>query len=120
MVAYSYRCCSAKLMHPWRRIDARFPNGARDDGKVEISVEDISDPMRFKILVTGSGLGLDYKINVAQESAFQSQVLIDRSWFRAVYSATGIIRLAQASVRSGIRTGTYSGMHSSVNHRNIT
>ena len=107
-------------MLPLRGIDARFPNSARDDGKVEISVEDISDPMRFKISVTGNGLGLDYRLNVAQDSAFQSQALIDRPWFRAVYSATGIIRLAQAPVRSGIRTGTYSGINSSMNHRNVT
>lgn len=101
-------------------IDARFPNSVRDDGKIEISVEDISDPMRFKISVTGNGLVLDYKPNVVQGAAFQSQALIDRPWFRAVYSATGVIRLVQAPVRSGIRTGTYSGMDVSMTHGNVT
>jgi hypothetical protein len=40
-------------------IEARFPDTARDDGKVEISIENINDPARIMISVTDNGVGLD-------------------------------------------------------------
>lgn len=40
-------------------IEARFPDTARQDGKIEIAISDINDPARIMISVTDNGIGLD-------------------------------------------------------------
>jgi hypothetical protein len=40
-------------------IEARFPETARQEGKVEIAISDINDPVRIMISVTDNGVGLD-------------------------------------------------------------
>jgi hypothetical protein len=40
-------------------IEARFPETARQDGKVEIAISDINDPARIMISVKDNGVGLD-------------------------------------------------------------
>lgn len=40
-------------------IEARYPDTAREDGKVEITITNINDPERIMISVTDNGIGLD-------------------------------------------------------------
>lgn len=40
-------------------IEARFPDTARQDGKVEISIAHANDPERIMISITDNGIGLD-------------------------------------------------------------
>lgn len=40
-------------------IEARFPDSAREDGKVEIAIQNINDPKNVLISVTDNGVGLD-------------------------------------------------------------